>query len=56
MKRSASRREEIRRYRDAAIDRVLSSSNPWEMEFSRNRHGSFSPEADTFLVICVAMG
>lgn len=53
VERSASRREEIRCYRDAAIERVLNSPDPWKMEFSRNRQGNFSPEADTFLVICV---
>lgn len=53
MERSASRREEIRCYRDTAIERVLNSPDPWKMEFSRNRLGNFSPEADTFLVICV---
>lgn len=53
VERSASRREEIRCYRDAAIERVLNSANPWEMEFSRNRQGNFSREADSFLVICV---
>ena len=55
MERSASRREEIRCYRDTAIERVLTSANPWEMEVSRNRQGSFSPKADIFLVICVGM-
>ena len=45
--------QEIRCYRDAAIERVLNSANPWEMEFSRNRQGNFSREADSFLVICV---
>ena len=53
MEKSKARRVEIQSYRDLAVWKVCSYSNPYAMELTTWRSHLFSYDGDVFLVCCV---